>query len=93
MIKTVKILGKKIKIEVSKGMDDHGDFNSAKHLIRLNGRDSKSEREKTLFHELIHASLFIGGINELLTEELEEAIVRNIEHGIFPILKRLNKNG
>lgn len=43
----------------------------------------------TLRHEMIHAALQVGGVSYLLTEELEEGIVRCLEGLLLPALDAL----
>ena len=91
MPKYIIIFGKKIKIKYCDDMDGlHGEFIFDKMLIRINRMDCQKEQRLTLAHESLHASLAIGGVCELLSPELEEAIVRNIEHGFFPLVSDCN---
>lgn len=38
----------------------------------------------TVRHELLHAALAMGGLNHILKEEQEEAVVRCVENLFFP---------
>lgn len=86
------ILGKQIKIEIIKDLEEFGHFDSNNWRIQIRKGLSEEEYNSTLLHETIHASLFIGGISELLTEEMEEAICRNLEHLPFFIIPTKTKD-
>ena len=43
----------------------------------------------TLIHEMNHAALDIGGVSYVLTEEREEAVVRNHDSLLIPALRAL----
>ena len=78
----IKILGKDIEVKEVHLKGLHGDFDGDKMLIRVHKGLSPENRQLTIKHELFHSALFISGVNELLTVELEEAIVRCLEHSL-----------
>ncbi len=91
MPKYIIVFGRKIKIKYCDSLDGlHGDFNPDKLLIRIDSTNSEKEQRITLLHEVLHASLALGGVSELLSPELEEAIVRNLEYGVFPLVEDSN---
>lgn len=87
----VVVLGKKIKIKRHKKLVDttkrelFGLFDSDTMTIHLSRSPLHSEKS-TLLHEILHAIMFITGQNEILEFEQEEAIVRAIENGLFPLV-------
>lgn len=65
--------------------DNHGEFNGDKKTIFLNKGSLKGWRS-TLAHEMVHAVLWYGGLNEILSSEEEEGVTRCIENILFPLL-------
>lgn len=84
--KTIMIFGKEFKVIVTSLKGLHGDCNIGNLTIRIHQNLTKEEALSTLFHEAIHASLGISGLNEMLTENQEEAIVRMLEHAFADIV-------
>jgi hypothetical protein len=86
------ILGKKIKIKKPRKLVDElgqelfGLFDHDKMVIHVS-QSKDHNKYSTFLHEILHAILFISGHNETLEHEQEEAIIRAIEHGLFPILE------
>lgn len=89
----INIMGRKVKIVYKKTDDLHGSFDGDKHIIELDKSVLLDPElyEATLIHECIHAVLFYSGLNELLTDEKEEAIVRSLEYNLLPVVKNLLK--
>jgi hypothetical protein len=56
--------------------------------INLTNHNSDDEIERTLLHEIIHATLFMGGQNENLGDR-EEGVVRCLENGLSQLYKRV----
>ena len=69
---TIEILGVEFKVKVVKLKGVYGDCDTDKRVIRLDSSLSKSDRERTLFHEAIHAALRVSGFAELLSDEKQE---------------------
>lgn len=94
---SITILGKKIKIRKPKKLVDQsgqelfGLFDHDKMTIYVS-QSKGHDMNSTFFHECIHAVLFISGHNETLEHEQEEAIVRVLEHALYPILGDLKWN-
>lgn len=84
--KSITILGKEFKIVVTSLKGLHGDCNVSDKLIRIHQNLTKDEALSTLFHEAIHGALGISALNEMLSENLEEAIVRLIENAFADIV-------
>lgn len=95
----VTIGGKVITIVYSaencSGDDYYGWFDSANMRIFINPKESLNIQESTLFHECLHAALFISGTKHLLKGKEEETVVRSLEsmlHGLFVRNKKKFKN-
>ena len=91
---TIEILGntfKVIYIDLSKE-DLCGDCDVNKRLIRISTAISAEEQVSTLFHECIHAALGLAGINNLFSEEIEEAVVCCIENAFHKSVKLTPKS-
>lgn len=69
-------------------LDDHvwGDCAISEREIRISTECPADKVWSTFLHELIHACLGVGGLNEIMDSNLEEAIARNLEHNLAPIL-------
>ena len=86
--RSVIVCGHKIKVRVVPYLEDEsqellGAFNGeTKTIYLLRGCDWKS----VLFHECIHACLYLSGASEGLTQSKEESVVLALEHGIGPLL-------
>lgn len=86
---SLSISGQRYKIRLRDISENHGEFDSDRHTIYLDSGQSPEDAHRTLFHECIHACLFRSGHHfELkeISEGLEEAIVRAIEHGLADLV-------
>ncbi len=83
---TVSVLGVNFIVKYSDLSKEElcGDCDVNKRIIRISTHITPDEQVSTLFHECIHAALGIAGINNLITEEVEEAIVCCIENAFNP---------
>lgn len=54
--------------------DDYGDFLEERREVRINETLSPMQRWVTLYHELTHAALSDCGVDEVITEEMAEAV-------------------
>jgi len=75
-------------IKTGDGDNIFGDTDKNKKLIRIDLKYCKSDSmlTSTLLHEFIHAILGQTGLDNLLTDEVEEAIVVAIENGLAPLV-------
>jgi|TARA_R110000765_G_scaffold82940_1_gene161361 hypothetical protein len=74
---------------VLKKMKDYGDMDIDKKVIRIRTGLSDEESFDTLMHEVVHASLAISGLSNILDDSnIEEAIVRVADYILFPVYKR-----
>lgn len=93
----IMILGKKIRTRKPKKLVDEsgqelfGLFDHDKMIIYVS-KSKDHNIHSTFLHEILHAILFISGHNETLEHEQEEAIIRAIEHGLYPILEGMKWN-
>lgn len=55
--------------------------------IKIKSDLTPAALEATLFHEMMHAALFMSGLSQIVTEDMEEAIIRAIEHGLAPHIR------
>jgi hypothetical protein len=81
-------IGIKWRTENPEGL--FGSYHADKKLITMFlGRNEEEETAwSTLYHEMLHASLDIGGLTHILGNE-EEAIVRNFDNIMLPALEKL----
>lgn len=85
--RSVKVLGKRIKIKIKELEDsDHGGYSHDDKTIYLSDdEDQMKDRWATLLHEMVHACLTISGVSEVLGIDREEAVCRAIEN-LAPLL-------
>lgn len=92
-MKQIKVAGQTIKILFKDDMESLGEYHGARREIWLKAvlREKDSDKLKSvLLHELMHAVFEITGLSWSAfksDEELEEGIVRGLEHALYPILK------
>ena len=79
----VTVLGTEIEVRVEELQDLHGHFDADKLLIRMDTK--RKQQSETFLHEVMHAALFVSGLTEIMGEEREEAVVRCLEHALFPL--------
>lgn len=96
MISHMMVLGHRVNIRYQpppKHDDDKllGMFDGDQMTIWVDPDLSEDAKRVCLFHELIHAALWISGTGFLLSENQEEAIVRALESALHPILKKHTK--
>ena len=75
------------------GEESWGDTLIAKRRIRvaIEPHETEEQLESTLLHETIHGILGVSGLAEILEgadENLEEALVVALEHGLHPLYQR-----
>lgn len=63
-----------------------GETHPFEYWIKVNASHSIEVQEATLFHEAIHAALGVAGLNEILDEKTEEAVVRCLENAFAEIV-------
>ena len=86
---SIVIFGIKFKVEVVdlSSEDLSGDSHASKKLIRINSKDKIDTQKSTLFHEVIHMALDIGGIGSVLEEKTEEGVVTCIENALWKLME------
>jgi hypothetical protein len=91
----VSVLGQTFSVQVVAGLRDtdgeelFGLTDGDRRLIRVCSAKNDAEGlEATLLHEVIHATLYVAGLNELMDERLEEGLVRALEHGLGRLYAR-----
>lgn len=93
----MNILGLNISVKLKNLKSVFGEFKGDSRCIEIDKSQSIDEQVSTLFHEMIHAALFVSGHSEMLKLKHEEAIIRALEHGLIEYvdknkLKRILKN-
>ena len=85
---TIRVGGIEFKI-VLKKMKDYGDMDIDKKTIRIRTGLSQEESFDTLMHEVVHATLAISGLSNILDDDnIEEAVVRVADYILFPTYQR-----
>jgi len=86
----VQVGGVKVKVRWKPTLDDSwGTYDHDLKTIFLSKKLPEEERLPTLLHEMVHASLAISGLNEMLTAKQEEAIVRNFDSMVLPAVLKV----
>jgi hypothetical protein len=89
--KHIQIGGLRVKIVIVENLEDFGSFSLDDLTISLRKGDIK-EMIDTLRHEMMHAAFAIGGIAHCKPfEEVEEGVVRCLDHLFFPAWGRLQQ--
>jgi hypothetical protein len=81
--KRLKVGGQVIEIESSKELPGvNGDFSAAKNLIRICKTLPQSQKEVTLFHELLHALN-----SEMSTTHVGHMLLESLSQQLYQVLK------
>ena len=79
--------GMEFKI-ILKEIEDFGVMDFDARIICIRKSLTKEEQLDTLLHEVHHAALSVSGVCNVLSDDnLEEALVRLVEHMVVPIIK------
>ena len=89
--KHIQIGGLRVKIVLVENLEDFGSFSLDDLTISLRKGHIK-EMTDTLRHEMMHAAFAIAGIAHCKPfEEVEEGVVRCLDHLFFPAWGRLQQ--
>ena len=87
--KHISIGGLKVKLTIVENLEDFGSFSLDDLTIAIRKGNTK-DMVDTLRHEMMHAAFAIGGIGHCKPfEEVEEGVVRCLDHLFFPSWNRL----
>ena len=94
--KILTILGRKWQVEIldyHEGDEDcFGETHSTASTISLYTAPHtrypiRGSMQATLFHECLHAALATTGLDEILTDKVEETVVTTIEQALWPLIE------
>ena len=89
--KSISIGGLKVRIVIAENIEEYGNFSLDDLTITLRKGDSKVMKD-TLRHEMMHAAFAIGGIGHCKPfEEVEEGVVRCLDHLFFPAWSKIQQ--
>ena len=89
--KQIQVGGLRVKINIVENLEEYGNFSLDDLTITLRNGDIKVMLD-TLRHELMHAAFAIGGIGHCKPfEEVEEGVVRCLDHIFFPTWAKIQK--
>ena len=89
--KSINIGGLKVKLTIVENLEDFGSFSLDDLTIALRKWNTK-DMVDTLRHEMMHAAFAIGGIGHCKPfEEVEEGVVRCLDHLFFPAWQKLQQ--
>lgn len=88
-LKTVQILGQKVKInEVKPSDDSHGEYKDLAQTIEVNQGITDEAYRRLLIHESVHAGLDISGISAFLNNiDAEEAFCTLMERFLDDLIR------
>ena len=87
----ILIGGMEFKI-ILKEIEDFGIMDFDARVICIRKSLTEEEKLDTLMHEVHHAALGVSGLSNVLNDDnLEEALVRLVEHMVVPIIKEEHK--
>ena len=84
--KSITVMGGIVKIQVKELDDAMGIFYPDRMLIVLDEEQTNEEAHRTLVHEVGHCILYLSGLTNLLSVNLEEAIVCAFENGLADMM-------
>lgn len=88
---SISLLGQSFRIELVDNLDEEGAVGITygdTHLIRISKALDSSRRWRTLLHECIHATMYVNGLGNVLTEEVEEVIAQSLEYSLSTFIHR-----
>lgn len=88
---SIRIMGIQFRITEPKRVDEndsYGECDGPKRVIKIKAGLSDDDFESTLLHEIIHASLYLGGQSERLEHEQEEGLVVCLESALSQLYQR-----
>ena len=89
--KSINIGGLKVKLTIVENLEDFGSFSLDDLTIAIRKGNTK-DMVDTLRHEMMHAAFAIGGIGHCKPfEEVEEGVVRCLDHLFFPAWNKLQQ--
>jgi len=65
--------------------ENYGECDDAAQEIMISNYQTEAQADHTLLHEYIHAALATSGLDELLTEELNEAVTKCLTSAFLQI--------
>ncbi len=89
---TLMVAGKEVAVRWVELEGKWGDFDLDGPEIRLSIDLQKKPVEfqyEILAHELTHAALGLAGVSEVLGDDNEEAVCRNVQQILFPVFRQL----
>jgi Zn-dependent peptidase ImmA (M78 family) len=88
---SVTVGGHEIKVKIGKLKKAHAEYDSDSYTVTIDSDTPADRVEMYLFHELVHAALHIGGVDQSLKIEQEEAVCWSLQHLLFPLYSRKKK--
>jgi hypothetical protein len=91
----IRIGGYPWQIVIEPGLCDEekglvqGETDVVHRIIKLNGDLPPHIQLQTLWHECIHAALYITGKSELMDHMQEEALVLALEYSLYPLIPEI----
>lgn len=78
----VEVLGTRLEVRVTTLKDMDGSFDQYGKLIRIHQTQTVDKARSSLFHEVVHAVWAYTGLNQLMSDEMEEAATHALENAI-----------
>ena len=65
--------------------ENYGECDGAAQEIMISDYQTEAQADHTLLHEYIHAALAVSGLDELLSDELNEAVTKCLTTAFYPL--------
>lgn len=76
----VTLLGRDIPVTRARLKGALAQFDRIKMVITMSTTCPDDQAERVLVHEMIHAALYLSGVQQVMSEELEEAVCTALEN-------------
>ena len=86
----VQVLGTFFRVEVTDiGEELAGDTLGFVRRIRISQDSDDRRKWTTLVHEWIHAAMYVNGVANVISSDMEEVIAQSMEHVIEEMLRQI----
>lgn len=91
---TITVLGHDFSVKWNHEFENDESFGDTCYedrAIRIGTKcDTAEKRAATLLHEICHAAIGVTGLEHMLGDKLEEAVVSGLENALYPLLETIN---
>lgn len=94
----IAVLGEWFRIELIAGPKDKegtllsGYTDGERRLFVIDSNLDVGRQWETLVHEYVHGALYVNGVANVITDELQEVIAQTLEHAICQLVRAQKKH-